>query len=163
MYWWVALSAMAAVLCLAVAWRRFLSVRRAVAERLARVEFEHHYAELEPAFLAAANATGKPRGLRWTKCHLQPDVVFARDKANGELYALAGATISFEAIEGGGMEDVEAVGNLRAGSAVFVFRNGRWTTDGRAVFNLEPAEAVKRYGESLEPIATNDDALPKAW
>lgn len=163
MFWQVALSGIAAVLCLAFAWRRFATVRRAVAERLARVEFEHRYAELQPEFLAAAAATGKPRGLRWVGCQLQPGAVFARDKANGELYALVGATISFAAIEGGGMEDVEAVGNLRAASAVFVFRDGRWTTDGRAVFNLEPAEAVKRYGESLEPIATEDDALPRAW
>ena len=50
------------------------------------------------------------------------------------------------------MEDVEAVGNLRAATAVFDWKGGDWTTQGRAVFNLEPHEVLERYGESLEPV-----------
>ena len=61
-------------------------------------------------------------------------------------------TISFEAIEGGGMEEVEAVGNLRAATAVFTWKNGQWTTQGRAVFNLEPREVLERYRDSLDPL-----------
>lgn len=108
----------------------------------------------EVPFLAAANATGKPRGLRWIGAHLAGDPLFAVDRANGELYALVPATISFEAIAGGGMEEVEAVGNLREATAVFVHRDGQWTTDGRAVFNLAPAGALDHYRESLEPYAS---------
>ena len=62
------------------------------------------------------------------------------------------ATISFEAIPGGGMEDVEAVGNLRYATAFFVHRNNAWTTDGRAAFNLEPPEALKHYEKSLQRL-----------
>jgi hypothetical protein len=51
------------------------------------------------------------------------------------------------------MEEVEAVGNLRAGTAIFVWRGGEWQTDGRAVFNLEPAETLAKYAESLVEIA----------
>jgi hypothetical protein len=72
--------------------------------------------------------------------------------ATGVLYALNGATISFEAIEGGGMEDVEAVGNLRSATAVFVYRDGEWTTDGRVIFNLEPAEAIERFDGALRQV-----------
>ena len=50
------------------------------------------------------------------------------------------------------MEDVEAVGNLRAATAVCIWRNDTWTTDGRAVFNLEPQEVVGHYGERLEEV-----------
>lgn len=47
------------------------------------------------------------------------------------------------------MEDVEAVSNLRCATAIFVHRLGRWTTDGRVVFNLEPPQALERYQASL--------------
>jgi len=97
-------------------------------------------------FLAAASATGKPRGLAWKQCDLQDGLLLARDRATGELLALVGATISFAAIEGGGMEDVEAVGNLRAATAIFSWTGREWTTQGRAVFNLEPREVLERSG-----------------
>ena len=41
---------------------------------------------------------------------------------------------------------------LRYATAVFAHRDGAWTTDGRAVFNLEPAQAIQRFGDSLEPL-----------
>ena len=80
-------------------------------------------------------------------------MLLARDRATGQLVALVGVTISFSAIEGGGMEDVEAVGNLRAATAVFNWNGRQWTTDGRAVFNLEPREVLDRYKDSLDPVS----------
>ena len=79
-------------------------------------------------------------------------MLLARDRANGDLVGLVGVTIGFEAIEGGGMEDVEAVGNLRAATAVFTHNGREWTTQGRAVFNLEPREVVERYEDALDAI-----------
>jgi hypothetical protein len=67
---------------------------------------------------------------------------------------LVGVTISFEAIEGGDMEGVAAVGNLRNASAVFAYSGERWTTAGRAVFNLNPAEAVEHFKANYERIVT---------
>jgi hypothetical protein len=64
-----------------------------------------------------------------------------------------GVTIGFEAIEGGGMEDVEAVGDLRAATAVFSWDGGEWTTAGRAIFNLEPREVLERYRDNLDAVA----------
>ena len=72
--------------------------------------------------------------------------LFAVDDATGDLIALVAATVSFEAIEGGGMEDVEAVGNLRSATAVFMHRGAGWITDGRVIFNLEPPEALAKFG-----------------
>ena len=51
------------------------------------------------------------------------------------------------------MEDVEAVGNLRAATGVFHFRDGRWTTGGRAIMNLEPDEAIRKYHHALYRIS----------
>jgi hypothetical protein len=103
-------------------------------------------------FLSAANTTGKPRGLRWKSCELQGEPIFATDHVTGEIYGLSGATIGFEAIPGGDMEDVEAVGDIRYVTVVFVYRDGEWRTDGRAIFNLEPAQALTRLAETTKTI-----------
>ena len=131
-------------------WRRWRVAQLRAKRQLATLEFPDLRDSLQKEFLAAAGATGKPRGLSWKQCDLETGQLFATDRSNGELYALVGATISFAAIPGGGMEDVEAVGNLRSATAVFVHRNGRWTTEGRVVFNLDPQQALQHYQESLQ-------------
>ena len=144
-----------AIVLLVVAWLLWALARPGLfARRVGRAlrDFARDRQRLEHDFIAAAAATGKPRGLSWKECGFQPGVVLARDRANGEFVGLVGVTISFEAIEGGGMEDVEAVGNLRAATAVFNWNGREWTTQGRAVFNLEPPEVLERYRDSLDPI-----------
>ncbi|QDT74061.1 hypothetical protein [Lacipirellula limnantheis] len=128
-------------------------LRRAVAGREDAIqEFSQQRDDLTGLFLRTASASGKPRGLRWTGCELSGTPLFAADDATGELIALAAATISFAAIEGGGMEDVEAVGNLRSATAVFMHRGDGWITDGRVIFNLEPAEALAKFQGTLRPL-----------
>lgn len=144
----LAAGAIVAAVIAALAWRRRLHRKR---RALARESFPHLRPQVERQFMEAASASGKPRGLRWKQIRFHEGHLFASDRVSGALYALVGATISFEAIEGGPMEDVEAVDNLRAGTAVFVFRNGEWTTEGRAVFNLMPEETLERYQSTLKP------------
>ncbi|MCI0335464.1 MAG: hypothetical protein L0228_19830 [Planctomycetes bacterium] len=108
---------------------------------------------LETKFFETAAASGKPRGLAWKSCAFQDGVLLARDRANGELVGLVGVTIGFEAIEGGGMEEVEAVSNLRAATAVFIWNGSEWNTAGRAVFNLEPREVLERFRDNLDPVS----------
>ncbi len=146
----IAVVAVAALSYLVFRRRRAIRSRK---RRLAAIgAFDGRRPALEAEFLAAAAATGKPRGLRWKACRLDGPPTFAADRVNDEFYALIGVTVSFEAIEGGGMEEVEAVGNLRAATAVFVHRDGRWTTDGRVVFNLDPTQTLNHYRESLAPV-----------
>jgi hypothetical protein len=135
-----------------IIWRRDRQRRQIVT---ATAEFVRRRPSLQEDFRAAANVTGKPRGLLWKACDFRDGLVLARDRANGRLVGLVGATIAFEAVPGGGMEEVEAVGNLRAATAVLTWTGHDWTTDGRAVFNLEPREVVERYRESLTPIPDN--------
>src|SRR5260370_23461882 len=90
--------------------------------------FQQQREHLEADFLHAAASFGKPRGLRWKKCDWESDIILARDKKSGELTALVGVTIQFEAIEGSDMEGLPAVGNLRHASGVFYLRGGRWRT-----------------------------------
>ena len=116
---------------------------------------------MQDAFFAAAAASGKPRGLRWKAVEWESAVAFARERATGSLTALAGVVIEFEAVEGGDMEGVEAVGNLRSASAVFFFHAGQWRTTGKTVFNLNPDEVLFVFRVSMngfERIVDNRDA-----
>ncbi|MEO8496017.1 MAG: hypothetical protein ABI614_13165 [Planctomycetota bacterium] len=118
----------------------------------ARETFRLRREWLEASFLGRAAASGKPRGLRWVNCDFENGVSFARDRRTGRYRALVGVTISFEAIKGGGMEDVEAVGNLRAATVVFRLDGPEWRADDRALFNLNPAEAIAHYQNELESV-----------
>jgi hypothetical protein len=135
-----------------LAWRPVRALFREREFQRARRDFHRQRERLEARFLTLAAASGKPRGLRWSDCDFDDAVAYARDRRSGELSAYVAATIAFEAVAGGGMEDVEAVGNLRAGTAVFLYRRGHWCTEGRAVFNLNPAEAIEYYRERLELV-----------
>ncbi len=133
---------------------RPLRVARA-AERLARAQrdFHHQRELLEARFVERAGSTGKPRGLRWTDVDFDDDVIYARDRRTRRLKALVAIEVSFEAIEGGGMEDVEAVSNVRAATAEFLHDGERWTTEGRVFFNLAPSATVKYLATDLELVA----------
>ena len=138
------------------AWIGWTSIRpKLFARRVRRVtqEFARNRKDLESKFFQAASLSGKPRGLAWRQCAFQDGIALGRDRANGEIVGLVGVTIGFEAIKGGGMEDVEAVSNLRAATAVFTHNGREWTTQGKVIFNLEPREVLERYRESLIPIA----------
>jgi hypothetical protein len=130
-------------------WRKLAGSRRG---RDARALFLSHRPQLQDAFFAAAAASGKPRGLRWKACEWEPAVELARERATGSLTALAGVVIEFEAVEGGDMEGVAAVGNLRNASAVFFFHDGQWRTTGKTVFNLNPDEALVRFQNQYERL-----------
>ena len=141
----ILLAGVVLALIAGVLWRRWRSAQLDGRMRLAMGEFEENMPRLEPQLLQAAAVTGKPRGLRWSKCELHGDTLFATDQAGHDLCALVSVTVSFEAIAGGDMEDVEAVSNLRSATAVFVHQQGSWTTDGRVVFNLEPVATMERF------------------
>jgi hypothetical protein len=147
--WWTVLLVLAAlaVAALALVWRPVRSSLRQSRLARARQDFHRHRERLEARFWQLAGSCGKPRGLEWVSCDFDDDVVYARDRRSGELAAFVAVTIKFEAIAGGPMEDVEAVGNLRAATAVFRCQRGRWMTEGRAIFNLNPTEAVRHFHE----------------
>ncbi len=128
---------------------------RRQADRLARScrDFHRQREQLEAKFIQRAASSGKPRGLRWIDVEFDDDVVYARDRRTGGLKALVAIEVSFEAIEGGGMEEVEAVSNIRAATAEFLHHGDRWGTEGRVYFNLLPDAAVKYLASDLELVA----------
>jgi hypothetical protein len=130
------------------AWGQEVQVARA------RELFGLQRERMEHLFLQAAANTGKPRGLRWVKCAFELELVLARERQTKQLVGLVPVTISFEAVEGGDMEGVAAVGNLRNATAVFAFNGGQWQTAGKAVFNLNPPEVLQHFQKEYEPVET---------
>lgn len=127
-------------------WQRRKELARATQEFKVRRE------SLEAKFFTLATSIGKPRGLRWTNCDWKPPVRFVRDRSTGMLTALVSVEIHFEAIEGGGMEDVAAVGDVRDASAVFHYEDGSWGTGGKALFNMNPETAVDKLEHQFEAM-----------
>ncbi len=119
---------------------------------LALRRFQLHSEQLQDAFYQRAANSGKPRGLRWVQCDWLPEQKLVRETSTGLLTLLVAVNISFEAVEGGDMEDVAAVGDIRDASAVFHYKDGRWGTGGRALFNMPPSVAAARLVDSFEPV-----------
>jgi hypothetical protein len=118
----------------------------------ARASFHRRREWLEARFLTLAAQSGKPRGLRWVDCEFEDDVAFARDRKTHHFRALVGVAIQFEATEGGDMEDVEAVANRKAATVVFRLDGPEWEVDGRALFNLNPAQTIEQFQHELEVV-----------
>lgn len=115
-------------------------------------QFRRQREQIEAKFLDLARGIGKPRGLRWIDCDWLSAVTFARDRQTGLITAFAGINIRFEAIEGGDMEDVAAVGTVRDAVAVFHFHRGNWGTGGKALFNMNAEEAITRLNAQFEAV-----------
>ena len=138
--------------------RRFFAARE---EKRALVLFRVQREQLEARFFDMAAAIGKPRGLRWVDCDWLSDVTFARDRHSGLVTAFAAVNIRFEAIEGGDMEDVAAVSTIRDAAAVFHYQAGRWGTGGRALFNMNPVDAIERLTGQFDAISPPASGEPQ--
>lgn len=117
-------------------------------------KFRAQREQLEAKFFDIASRLGKPRDLRWLDCEWLDRVTFGREVESGLLTAFAAVEIRFEAVEGGDMEDVAAVSTVRDAAALFHYKDGVWGTGGRALFNMNPADALERLNDQYEPIET---------
>ena len=148
----VAGVAMVAILAVVLAIRPLHAARQA--ERLARAQRDFHRQRepLEAKFIERAAARGKPRGLRWADVDFDDDVVYARDRRSRRLKALVAIEVQFEAVVGGGMEEVENVAKAKAATAEFLHDGTRWTTEGKVYFNLAPSATVKYLASDMELV-----------
>jgi len=108
----------------------------------ALLQYRRFEQDLQKDFFELAGQSGKPRGLRWISCDWTGDLQVVADDEQQLITAFASVNLGFEAIEGGDMEDVEAVSTIRDGSAVFHFQDGGWGSAGRVVFNMNPQQAA---------------------
>jgi len=154
---WLWLIPLILLIGLAVFWRRLRFFGREVQAERAQELFALQRERLEAKFIDAASKSGKPRGLRWKNCDWDGPVAFARERRTGQLAALAGVTIQFEAVEGSDMEGLPAVATLRDASAVFFFHRGQWHTVGKIIFNMNPTMAIEHFKNQYEPVRNSRD------
>jgi hypothetical protein len=151
--WWIAILAITLLLLVAglVGARRKL----AHAEPLVRAKKQFHVQRerLEAKFVQLASAHVGSEAPQWTDCSFEDDVAYVRSRKTGELSAFVAVTIATEASAYGLQHGASIAQTLQAGTAVFRFDQDHWVTDGRAILNLSPNEAAKRFGGDLELVA----------
>lgn len=146
----VALAGMAVVAIVgSAAAALFQRWQRRARLRIAKDRLHRRREWLEAEFMSRASTNGKPRSLVWADCEFEDAIALARDRNSGQLRALIGVTITFASVDGQRPEEAEEILPQEA-TAVFRFDGAEWTTDGRAIFNLNPAETIRRYGHELE-------------
>ena len=118
----------------------------------ARRDFHRQRERLEAKFVQLGLLNTKSHSPRWTDCEFDDDVAYARSRSTGELCAFVAVTIEMEGFGGTLSRAGDAIGNLRAATAVFRFDGHHWETDGRAIFNLSPTEAIHFYQRDLEMV-----------
>lgn len=158
-YWWLVIPL--GMMSAAVYWamrRARVVVPPADPDRAAR-EFRLRREALEAKFLQLAAASGKPRGLVWQECEFVDAVSYARNKHTGELTSFVAVTIRFHAEVDGPMEDVPNASLPKAATAVFHYDGKHWATDGRAVFNLSPEEAIQHFRHDYEMVKVGGGAI----
>ena len=147
--WWVQISAAAVgVAGLLMIWR---PLRRLVYEARfaeARRNFHGQRERLEMKFVQLAMIHAKPGSPNWDDCQFDDDVAYVRNRSTGELSAFVAVTAAVPST--GGQSPI--LHRRRAATAVFRFVGRRWDTEGQAIFNVTPAEAIRLYKRDLEMI-----------
>jgi hypothetical protein len=158
---WLLFVVVIALLALGILlWRPKRKPSRTLPLLRAKQRFHMQRERLEAKFIQLAAAHVRPGAPRWADCSFDDDVAYVRNRTTGELSAFVAVTIAATKSQSIPFGSSEAVGNLQAGTAVFRFDRDHWVTDGRAILNLSPVEAVHRFGDDLE-IVSEDFAHQK--
>jgi hypothetical protein len=150
--WWILLAAALFVGGLILIWRPIRATLREIRFAEACRDFHRQRERLEAKFVQLGVASSKPDCPRWSDCEFDNDVTYARNRLTGELTAFVAVTIEMDSDEEGLAASADSIGNLRAATAVFRLDRDHWETDGRAIFNLTPAEAIRFYHRDLELV-----------
>jgi hypothetical protein len=151
-YWLVALVVAVGIGVTVWLWRPLQARRRQRCFAHARRDFHLQRERLEMKFIHLAEAGSGPHALRWQNCEFDDDVSYVRHRASGEVSAFVGITV-MSADPASPLTDIaDLIDHLHVGTAIFRFDGTRWETDGKAILNLNPAEAIRHYRNDLEVI-----------
>jgi len=152
-FWWVLALAPVAFGALALLSRPALRRRRLGRSARARHEFHLQRERLEMRFLqlaAAQQGADTTDSLDWDRCEFDDDVAYVRSRATGELSALVGMTVA-RRDSGSPITDIaDLLSAMQTGTAIFRFDGKHWRTDGKALLNLNPSEAIRRLAGDME-------------
>ncbi|MHB8897696.1 MAG: hypothetical protein ACYC6Y_03000 [Thermoguttaceae bacterium] len=153
-YWWIMLAtALLGLSAIAVLWRPLLTSWRETRFAEACRDFHHHREHLEAKFLILGMTENRAAEDRWNDCRFDDDVAYARSRASGDLSAFVAVTIHMGVPSDPMTADTELVGTIAEATAVFRFDGSHWDTEGRAIFNLTPTEAIHFFERDLEMVA----------
>ncbi len=135
-------------------WRPRCQASCAAGLTQAKQRFHVQRERLEAKFIQLASAKAKPEAPRWADCTFADDVAYVRNRATGEISAFVAVAIATEPahLDRAGQDEPDADRPLQAGTAVFRFDRDHWETDGRAILNLSPNEAVTYYRHDWEIV-----------
>jgi hypothetical protein len=152
LFWILLIAAVALGVVVGLIWRPLRAAWRETRFAEACRDFHRQRERLEAKFVQLGAIRAKPDAPRWSDCQFDDDVAYARNRSTGELSAFVAVTIEMDNADTRSIGPPDAVGNLRAATAVFRFDRDHWETDGRAIFNLTPTEAIHFYQRDLEMI-----------
>ncbi|HYW80569.1 MAG TPA: hypothetical protein VE890_13380 [Thermoguttaceae bacterium] len=157
MFWWslvgIGVIGVGAALALLMSTCRPIRTgTRKVQLAQARHDFHLQRERLEAKFIRLASSKGGPNSPFWDDCEFDDDVAYAKNRNTGELSAFVALTVSVNGHEDSVSGGHSRIGNFRAGTAVFRFEDDHWETDGRAILNLSPTEAIRFYQNDLEML-----------
>jgi len=109
-------------------------------------EFRSRQTELLDLWFRTASATGKPKGLTWVKCEPIGEPIF------GHGWALLTTMVQFEPVADGPLADVPQAREPRPVVAVFAYTRLRWSTGGRAVFNLSAEQVATAMSKKANGV-----------
>ncbi|WP_020468588.1 hypothetical protein [Zavarzinella formosa] len=144
---WPLLVPVAGLAVLLAAWWLYRLGQDVQTER-AKEAFRLQRERLAEMFLLAANQSGKPRGLRWAEGTMTGELVLVRDRRTRKFTGLVAMDIRLDPLPDGDMEECEASKIPRTITAVFHFRAGEWLTEGRAIFNMSPDQAMSNFDQA---------------
>jgi hypothetical protein len=132
-------------------WRPLLSAYREARFAAARRDFHYQRERLEAKFVSLGHVGA--RGQHWIDGDFDDDVAYARSRASGQLSALVLVSIEMAGMDDPTFSPDGVEREFRNATAVFFFDGERWDTDGRAIFNLTPTQAIHFYHPDLEMVA----------
>jgi hypothetical protein len=151
MWWAIAIIAFF-VLAAVYFWRPMWAVSKEAQFSLARKYFHAQRERLEAKFIRLASRRAKADAPRWSDCTFADDVSYVRNRTTGELSAFVAVSIALDDPDSAAYNTGDAVGNLQLGTAVFRYDRNHWETEGRAILNLSPSEAIRFFRKELEMV-----------
>jgi hypothetical protein len=139
------------------------------AKRLFRLQRE----QLEAKFIDLAQVSPNRGTSRWLDCLFDDEVTYVCNKRTNQLSAFVAITVTlpssrpFREFEQGYSADAaiqEALGfptagTVRLATAIFMFQQDNWMTEGRAIFNMSPAETARFYQHDLKIVGDHTTAM----
>lgn len=132
-------------------WRPFMAAWREARFAVARRDFHHQRERLEAKFVTLGHVNVS--GPHWRDCEFDDDVSYARSRTSGQLSALVSVSIEMDDPEDFSFLSDDLPQEFQNATAVFHFNGDHWDTQGKAIFNLTPTQAIHLYHSDLEMVA----------